>query len=139
MSRSVDLSAWGECPPLFVRLLAAAVARGTYKTAAEAIEMNRSTVSTVLANRYPSLSTAGVERRVLEKLGQDRHCPVEGQAITALACIERHSQKPPLHNPRAMQDWKACRACTHNPHCVTAKENNDESASDRIAVESADA
>ncbi|CDM55199.1 hypothetical protein PAWS394_6393 [Pseudomonas aeruginosa WS394] len=74
MERAIDLSAWGERPPVFVQLLAAEVARSSQTKAGEAIGMSRSTVSTILANRYPSPSTIRVERRVLAALSRIE-CP----------------------------------------------------------------
>ncbi len=41
MDRAIDLSAWGERPPVFVQLLAAEVARSSQTKAGEAIGMSR--------------------------------------------------------------------------------------------------
>ncbi|MCC0190466.1 hypothetical protein, partial [Pseudomonas aeruginosa] len=115
MERAIDLSAWGERPPVFVQLLAAEVARSSQTKAGEAIGMSRSTVSTILANRYPSPSTIRVERRVLAALSRIE-CPALGEAVTSVECSEYLQRPAPLNNPVAMRCWKACRACPRNPH-----------------------
>ncbi|MFH0035481.1 hypothetical protein ACG3OR_18870, partial [Pseudomonas aeruginosa] len=92
MERAIDLSAWGERPPVFVQLLAAEVARSSQTKAGEAIGMSRSTVSTILANRYPSPSTIRVERRVLAALSRIE-CPALGEAVTSVECSE-YLQRP---------------------------------------------
>ncbi|PTQ68153.1 hypothetical protein [Pseudomonas sp. GV071] len=111
--------AWGAQPPLFVQLLGAEVARSTITATGKRIGMSRSAISLVLANRYPSPSTAGVERRVLAVLGRIE-CLVVGEGITADEC-QRYRDKPaPTHNPQAMQKWKACLHCHFNPDCQEA-------------------
>lgn len=111
------LSAWGDAPPLWVRLLAAEVARSNMTIAARRIGMNRATVSTVLRNCYPSQSTAGVERRVMDALGR-LDCPAQGATVTAAECQAFREKPAPTHNPMAMQHWRACQHCTHNPNCA---------------------
>ncbi|BFN29465.1 hypothetical protein PSCT_01189 [Pseudomonas sp. SCT] len=110
------LLAWGTEPPLWVRLLDAEVARSNMTAAAKRIGMNRATVSTVLRNCYPSLSTAGVERRVMDALGR-LECPALEATITVVQCQAFREKPAPTHNPLAMQHWKACQHCPHNPSC----------------------
>ncbi|WP_121280086.1 MULTISPECIES: hypothetical protein [Pseudomonas] len=137
MERAIDLSAWGERPPVFVQLLAAEVARSSQKKAGEAIGMSRSTVSTILANRYPSPSTIRVERRVLAALSRIE-CPALGEAVTSVECSEYLQRPAPLNNPVAMRCWKACRACPRNPHTAPMK-REEQGHENRIALESVDA
>lgn len=117
---SINLSAWGTQPPLWVRLLATEVARSNFTEAAKRIDMSRTSVSVALKNRYPSPTTAGIERRVMEKLGRGESwviCPAqEEQTITLVECQAFRERKAPTHNPYAMRCWKACQHCPHR-HC----------------------
>lgn len=115
------LEAWGEQPPLFVQLLGAEVARSSMAKAGQRIGMSRTAVSLVLANRYPSPSTAGVERRVMDALGR-LECVALGEVVTASECQSYREKAAPTHNPMAMQHWRACQHCPNNPNC-NAQEN----------------
>lgn len=111
----VDISAWGDEPPRWVRLLAAEVEVSNRTLAAERIGMSRSAVSLALANRYSSPSTAGIERRVLDAL--DRiECPAWDAAVTSTEQCQAARERPaPTHNPMAMRAWRTCQNCPHNP------------------------
>lgn len=115
---NVNLSAWGDEPPLFVRLLAAEVAASSKTKASQRIGMSRTAVSLVLANRYASPSTAGVERRVMETLGRIQ-CVALDESITTEQCQHYREKPAPTHNPQAMQQWRACQHCPINPNCCT--------------------
>lgn len=115
------LEAWGEQPPLFVQLLGAEVARSNMTRTASRIGMSRTAVSLVLANRYPSPSTAGVEKRVMDVLGR-LQCVALGEVITSEQCQSWREKAAPTHNPNAMQHWRACQHCPNNPSC-NAQEN----------------
>ncbi|WP_160286860.1 helix-turn-helix domain-containing protein [Pseudomonas knackmussii] len=117
----VDLSAWGKQPPQWVRLLAAEVEQTNRTRAGERIGMSRSAVSLVLSNRYPSPSTAAVERRVVAALGA-LECPALASTISVVECQSYREKKAPTHNPQAMQHWKACQHCPLNPNCAKALE-----------------
>jgi len=112
---NVNLSAWGDEPPLFVRLLAAEVAASSKTKASQRIGMSRTAVSLVLANRYASPSTAGVERRVMETLGRIQ-CVALDESITTEQCQHYREKPAPTHNPQAMQQWRACQHCPINPN-----------------------
>ena len=112
----VDLSKWGEQPPLFVRLLAAEVSATDRTKAAVRIGMSRTAVSLILANKYTSPSTAGVERRVMEVLGRIE-CIAVGETLTVEQCQGFYQRSAPTHNPMAMQHWRACQQCPNNPNC----------------------
>ena len=109
------LEAWGEQPPLFVQLLGAEVARSNMTKTGQRIGMSRTAVSLVLANRYPSPSTAGVERRVMDVLGR-LECVALDEVITASECQSYREKAAPTHNPMAMQHWRACQHCPNNPN-----------------------
>jgi hypothetical protein len=110
------LEAWGEQPPLFVQLLGAEVARSNMTATGKRIGMSRTAVSLVLANRYPSPSTSGVERRVMDALGR-LECVAVGAVVTASQCQSYREKPAPTHNPSAMQHWRACQFCPNNPNC----------------------
>lgn len=112
----IDLSAWGERPPLFVTLLAREVEQSSRTLAGARIGMSRTTVTLVLGNRYPATSTAGVERRVMEALGRI-DCVAVGEVVTVEQCQTYREKPAPTHNPPAMQGWRACQHCPHNPVC----------------------
>lgn len=117
----VDLSCWGEQPPLFVTLLAREVEQSNRTKAGERIGMSRSAVSLVLANKYPSPTTNNIERRVMDTLGR-LECIAVGEVITAEQCQTYRERPAPTHNPPAMQRWRDCQFCAKNPNC-TAQEN----------------
>ena len=116
----VDLSKWGQQPPLFVRLLAAEVAATDRTKAAARIGMSRTAVSLILANKYTSPSTAGVERRVMSALGR-MDCIAINDEVTIEQCQNYRDKPPPTHNPQAMQSWRACQYCAFNPNCAGAE------------------
>jgi len=116
MNAALNLDAWGEQPPLWIQLLAAEVARSNRTEAGKRIGVSRSAVSLVLVNRYPSPSTAGIERRVMDKLGR-LDCAALGEQVTVIQCQSFREKPAPTHNPQAMQQWKACQYCPHNPSC----------------------
>ncbi|MCY1563092.1 hypothetical protein D9M68_1005790 [compost metagenome] len=97
------------------------MARGNRTLAARRIGVSRSAVSLVLVNRYPSPSTSGIERRVLETLGR-LECPAQGEQVTVIQCQEFREKRAPTHNPVAMQSWRACQHCPHNPGCTTKEQ-----------------
>jgi hypothetical protein len=99
---------------LFVRLLAAEVAASTKIEAGKRIGMSRTAVCLILANRYRSSSTAGVERRVMEALGR-LNCVALDNVVTNEQCQSYRKKPAPTHNPQTMQHWRACQDCKYNP------------------------
>ncbi|MNN46259.1 hypothetical protein D3C81_1606350 [compost metagenome] len=116
MKRAVNLSNWGAEPPLFVRLLAKEVTATSRTHAAIRISMSRTAVSLLLDNKYPSPTTAGIERRVMEVLGRIE-CVATGDSLTVEQCQGFYQRPAPTHNPLAMQHWRVCQHCTFNPNC----------------------
>ncbi|WP_256587920.1 hypothetical protein [Pseudomonas sp. FFUP_PS_473] len=112
----MNLSNWGDEPPLFVRLLAKEVMATSRAQAAIRINMSRTAVSLVLVNKYPSPTTAGVERRVMDVLGRIE-CVATGEMLTVEKCQGFYQRPAPTHNPHAMQHWRACQQCPFNPNC----------------------
>lgn len=122
-AQRIDLSGWGEQPPLFVTLLAREVEQSNRTRAGERIGMSRTAVTLVLQNRYPSPTTQGVERRVMDALGRIG-CVALDQEITAEQCQNYRQRQAPTHNPMAMQHWRACQHCPNNPHCATQEHHH---------------
>jgi hypothetical protein len=115
----IDISCWGNEPPLFVRLLAAEVGETNRAQAAARIGMSRTAVSLVLNNKYASPTTKGVERRVMAALGRIE-CAAVGETVSIEQCQNYREKAPPTHNPQAMQCWRACQHCPFNPTCAGA-------------------
>lgn len=115
-TRAVDISAWGDEPPRWITLLAAEVEASNRQAAGQRIGVSRTAVSLALANKYPSPSTAGIERRVLQAL-DGRDCPAHGEIISAQQCREYRDRPAPTQNPMSMRVWRVCQRCPHNPDC----------------------
>lgn len=120
----IDLSGWGEQPPLFVTLLAREVEQTNRTRAGERIGMSRTAVTLVLQNRYPSPSTARVETRVLDALGRIE-CVAAGEAVTVEQCQTYRERPAPTHNPMAMRQWRDCQHCPINPNCAAQEHQHD--------------
>lgn len=103
----------------WLELLRAEAEATSMKKAAERLGISRTAVSLCLAERYPA-STENIEAKVLDVLGQV-DCLALGEPITPTMCRSHRERKAPLHNPVAMQIWRACQHCPHNPNC-TAQE-----------------
>ena len=96
-------------------------ARATSITAAaQRLGVSRTAVSLCLAERYPA-STEHIEAKVWDALGQIE-CPALDKTINATECRTYRERSAPTHNPMAMQYWKACQHCPHNPNCAQRKE-----------------
>ena len=113
-TRPVDISNWGTEPPRWISLLADEVRTTNRKLAAERIGVSRSAVSLALANRYPSPSTASIEKRVLEAL-DGLKCPAQERTISVEQCRDYRTRPAPTHNPMAMRMWRHCQTCLNNP------------------------
>ena len=114
-TRPVDISSWGTEPPRWISLLADEVRVTNRKIAAERIGVSRSAVSLALANRYPSPSTASIEKRVLEAL-DGLKCPAQERTISVEQCRDYRTRPAPTHNPMAMRMWRHCQTCPNNPN-----------------------
>lgn len=119
----VDLSAWGEQPPLWVSLLAREVEQSNRTKAGERVGVSRTAVTLLLQNRYPSPSTERMERRVMDVLGRIQ-CVALGEVITAKQCQTYRERPAPTHNPHAMQHWRACQHCPQNPRCAAKEQRH---------------
>ncbi|WP_447926921.1 hypothetical protein [Vreelandella sp. EE27] len=119
---TVDITNWGAEPPRWIVLLADEVRATNRKLAGERIGISRSAVSLALANRYPSPSTAGIERRVLEAL-DGLECPALAMKVSVEQCREYRARPAPTHNPMAMHQWRRCQQCPYHPTCTQGDES----------------
>jgi len=97
----------------WLELLRAAVARETIAGAAERIGLSRTTLSLVLAGKYPAKTLAGVEQKVRAAL-DSWHCPHFGIVIGAADCRHYQELPLPLSSARDLRLWRACQNCVHH-------------------------
>lgn len=95
-------------------LLSAEVKASSMRKAATRLGISRTAVSLCLSGKYGA-STEHVEKKVLDVLGQV-DCLALGEPITPTHCRSHRERKAPLHNPVAMQIWRACQHCPNNPN-----------------------
>lgn len=111
----IDISAWGDTPPEFIRVLASVVQQeGNRAAASRRLGIDRASISTLLANKYPAC-TNKMEKTIMAWAG-GVECPIRGR-ISADEC-QTEREKPFIgSNPRRIQQYRACRNCSHNPKC----------------------
>lgn len=116
----IDLSAWGQQPPEFIQELARIVSEaGNNKAAADLIGINRASVSTLLANKYPA-GLDKMERKIMAFCA-GIECPQLGP-IDRADCQNNRERPFMSSNPQRIALYRACRSCPHNP----AREVNDD-------------
>ena len=92
--------------------LQAEVANSTRQAVADKLGYSRTTISLVMAGKYPG-KTDDVAARVAERLGGFA-CPYDGQTITPEQCRKSAKEAAPTHNPSKMAKWSACQNCQRN-------------------------
>lgn len=100
--------------PRWMELLRAEVARTNIAAAAARIGYSRTTISLVLARKYPGKPdkiAAAALAELEPALMVD--CPHVGGSIGVAVCQATSSQRAPTHNPTKMHHWRACRQCPH--------------------------
>ena len=97
---------------MWMKLLTEAVARTSRNAVAEEIGVSRTTISLVLAEKYPA-KTDKIAALVIDTYGKV-NCPALGEEITLSQCKKHHESAPPTSSPRAMRHWRACQTCEHN-------------------------
>lgn len=108
-----DISAWGDTPPDWVIALAKEVDSSNRTVVAKRMGVSRTSISLVLANKYPSPSTQGIEKRLAAMLN-GVSCPVRGHLSNEECQIER--QRPFIaSNPTRVIQYRACSKCPNNP------------------------
>ncbi|OHX21215.1 helix-turn-helix domain-containing protein [Chromobacterium sphagni] len=90
-------------------LLRAEVERTSIGQAAKLLGYSRTTVSLVLAGKYPG-QTERVAGAVLNTLGRVA-CPYLGRDLTPDECKAQSTSQAPTHNPLKLAHWRACQRC----------------------------
>lgn len=112
---AIDISAWGDTPPEFIRILASVVEQsGSRAAAARRLGIDRASVSTLLANKYPA-STEKMARTIMAWASLVE-CPVLGP-ITGNQCQTEREKPFIAANPSRIRLYRACRSCPRNPEC----------------------
>lgn len=115
---NIDVSAWGQQPPQFIQVLVMLVKEtGSKKAAASRIGIDRASVSTLLANKYPA-NIARMEQKIMAYCATIE-CPVLGM-IESAECQKQREMPFISSNPQRVALYRACRNCDRN----TAQENN---------------
>lgn len=94
-------------------LLQAEVARSSMGQAAKRLGYSRTSVSLVLAGKYPG-NTAHIARAALALLDVVA-CPHAGQTLTQADCRAIALGAAPTHHPIKLGHWRACQRCPHRP------------------------
>lgn len=80
---------------------------------AEQLDCSRTTLSLVLAGKYPA-KTNRIEARVLNTYARI-DCPHLGETITQAQCRGFAERPAPTNSPRDMRHWRACQGCPLKP------------------------
>jgi hypothetical protein len=106
-------------PPVPARdwrdLLRAAVARDTMTAVADRIGLSRTTISLLLAGKYPAKSFDAIERKVRDALDA-WHCPFFDAELLGHHCRRYRERPMPRSSARDLRHWRTCQICSHNPH-----------------------
>ncbi len=107
--------------PRWLELLRMEVAQTNIAATAARIGYSRTTISLVLAGKYPGKpdKIAAAALAELEPVVAV-DCPHLGMSIGVAVCLATSSQRAPTHNPAKMLHWRACRQCPHRKEGVIA-------------------
>ena len=109
----VNINNWGDNPPHWIAQLASAVGESSCAAVAKRMNVSRTSVSLLLANKYPSPSTHHMQAKV-EALFGGVSCPMLGEIPNAQCQTER--EKGFIgSNPTRIQLYRACQRCPNNP------------------------
>ncbi|MDQ2822431.1 MAG: helix-turn-helix domain-containing protein [Pseudomonadota bacterium] len=100
------------CEPRWLEMLRAEAARTTIAAVAVRLGYSRTTISLVMAGKYPG-STEKIAAASLAALEPVLavSCPYLGIQIELATCQEHANQRVPTHNPSKMHHWRACHQC----------------------------
>ncbi len=90
-------------------LLERAVDTTSIQAVADRLDVSRTTLSLVRADKYPARPDK-IAARVMDVLGRVE-CPYLGVEITRAQCREFHGGRAPTSSPREMRHWRACQGC----------------------------
>ena len=96
---------------MWLDLLRAKVAETSMGVVADEIEVSRTTVSLVLAGKYPA-KLDKIETRVIARYARIA-CPFLEREISGAECRDFHTRETPTSSPFAVRHWRACQGCQH--------------------------
>ena len=103
----------------WLQMLQDAVKASSQTAVAVRLNVSRTTVSLVLAGKYPG-KTDRVAARVIDVFGQVK-CTHTGQPIALTVCVSYANRRAPLNNPLELSHWRTCRTCEFRPTKGDAK------------------
>lgn len=102
--------AGNDRPRWVIRLVRECDQRGQSSVARE-LGLSPSTISLVLAGKYPA-SLKGVQGRVEQRYGRDDvFCPFRGCLVALEACDNQRLKPFSSVSPYSVAWWRACRGC----------------------------
>jgi hypothetical protein len=96
----------------WLALLTEEAARTSITATARRLGYSRTSISLVLAGKYPG-GTDKMAARVLEAFRRVV-CPLLDKEVTPTECA-KHGGRVPTSSPAALRLWRACQACPHRP------------------------
>lgn len=94
-------------------LLRAEAERSSIAATAALLGYSRTSISLVLAGKYPG-ATGRIASRVLARLDK-QSCPHLGEQISTASCREIALATAPTHHPLKLGHWRACQRCPKRP------------------------
>jgi hypothetical protein len=96
----------------WLTLLSEAVGVSNRAEVAKDLGVSRTAVSLLLLGKYPG-KTDRMAARILERYSSVE-CPHTGKSVMPDHC-RKFTGQVPSSSPAALRQWRACRACQHNP------------------------
>lgn len=99
--------------PRWIALLRAEARRTSMRAVASALDYSPTTVSLVLAGKYPG-KTDRIAKAVMSLLDVVE-CPHIGQSMPLAECHVLALAPAPTHHPMKLSHWRSCQGCPHRP------------------------
>lgn len=99
--------------PDWKQLLFDAVQKSSITAVALKLDVSRTTISLVLANKYPA-KTDKIATLVLDVYAR-LTCPHTGVEISHAECRKQATSDVPTSSPQSMRHWRACQGCKFKP------------------------
>jgi len=103
----------------WLELLSQAVSASSRAAVAKELGVSRPSISLLLAGKYPG-NTNRMAARIMERYARV-DCQHTGKSVAPEQC-RKFTGQAPSSSPAALRQWRACRACPHNPN-ANIKEN----------------
>lgn len=95
----------------WLTILRQAVEKTNITAVALKLEVSRTAISLVLADKYPA-KTGKIAAKVLDTYARIT-CPHTSIEITHAECRTLSTSAVPTSSPQAMRHWRACQGCAH--------------------------